>query len=54
MSEQQKINPHAKWLREAAQYMRADGHVAWSNTCEQAADEIVRLTDSVPQKGLEE
>lgn len=32
------VNEHIKWLREAAKHMFADGHIAWANTCEQAAD----------------
>lgn len=34
------MNPHPKWLREAAKHMFADGHVAWGNTCERAADDL--------------
>lgn len=29
---------HSKWLRQAADEIRAEGHAGWGNTCEQAAD----------------
>lgn len=38
------MNAHAKWLREAAEQIRSEGHAGWGNTCEWAADEIDRLT----------
>ncbi len=38
------MNEHAKWLREAAEQIRSEGHAGWGNTCEWAADEIDRLT----------
>jgi hypothetical protein len=30
----------AKWLRQAAKEIRAEGHYGWGNTCEQAADAL--------------
>ncbi len=38
------MNSHAKWLREAAKEIAAEGHNGWGNTCTDAADEIERLT----------
>lgn len=38
------MNSHAKWLRQAATEIRAEGHNGWGNTCEQAAEEIDRLS----------
>jgi hypothetical protein len=29
-----------KWLRQAAEEIRKEGHYGWGNTCEQAADRI--------------
>jgi hypothetical protein len=37
------MNAHEKWLRQAAEEIRREGHYGWGNTCEQAADEIKRL-----------
>lgn len=34
------LRPHAKWLRMAADEIRAANHAGWGNTCEQAADAI--------------
>ncbi|MEO0437906.1 MAG: hypothetical protein AAF098_13455 [Pseudomonadota bacterium] len=34
---------HEKWLRQAAEEIREDGHNGWGNTCEQAADFIAEL-----------
>ena len=34
---------HAKWLRQAAEEIRAEGHAGWGNTCEQAAEAYERL-----------
>lgn len=36
------LRPHAKWLRQCAEEIRAEGHAGWGNTCEQAADAIER------------
>jgi hypothetical protein len=47
-------NCHAKWLRTMVIPMRAEGHTAWANTCEQAADEIDALQshrDNRPLQG---
>ena len=33
----------AKWLRKAAEEIRAENHAGWGNTCEQAAEYIERL-----------
>lgn len=41
------MNSHAKWLRQAADEIRDEGHAGWGNTCEQGADEIERLTAEV-------
>ena len=32
-----------KWLRQAAEEIRKEGHYGWGNTCEQAADRIAEL-----------
>ncbi len=37
------MNDHAKWLRQAAKEIAAEGHNGWGNTCTDAADEIERL-----------
>ena len=37
------MNPHVKWLRQAAERMHASSEYAWAHTCEQAADEIEAL-----------
>jgi hypothetical protein len=54
------MNSHAKWLRQTADEIRAEGHNGWGNTCEQAADEIKRLqaeievlTEVLHQEGIE-
>jgi hypothetical protein len=36
-------NPHAKWLRMAAEEIAKAGHNGWGNTCDQAAAEVDRL-----------
>ncbi|MGI9293438.1 MAG: hypothetical protein ACR2PS_05595 [Pseudomonadales bacterium] len=50
------MNPHAKWLRQAAKEIVIGGHAGWGNTCTDAADEIDRLTtdnDEMSQKLLD-
>ena len=37
----------AKWLRKAAEEIRAENHAGWGNTCEQAAEYIERLEAEV-------
>lgn len=41
------MNAHEKWLRQAAEEIRREGHNGWGNTCEQAADEIASLQKRV-------
>jgi len=41
---------HEKWLRMAADEIRAEGHLGWGNTCEQAADAIASLTAACREK----
>jgi hypothetical protein len=33
-------NCHVKWLRAMVAPMKAEGHTAWANTCEHAANEL--------------
>jgi hypothetical protein len=37
---------HAKWLRQAAEEIRKEGHAGWGNTCEQAAEAIESATST--------
>lgn len=34
---------HAKWLRQAAEQIAAEGHNGWGNTCQDAAEHIATL-----------
>ena len=38
-----------KWLRQAADEIRKEGHYGWGNTCEQAADRIAELEETLEQ-----
>jgi hypothetical protein len=40
---------HEKWLRQAADEIRKEGHAGWGNICEQAADRIAELGVEVDQ-----
>ncbi len=37
------LGAHVKWLRQAAEEIRAAGHAGWGNTCAQAADAIEKV-----------
>lgn len=47
----EKLRPHAKWLRKAAEEIRSEGHTGWGNTCEQAAE---ALEATLSQPGMAE
>ena len=41
------MSSHEKWLRQAAEEIRKEGHYGWGNTCEQAADRISLLEEAL-------
>ncbi len=47
MNSIEALRAHSKWLMKAAEEIRAEGHVGWGNTCEQAAQAITALGDVV-------
>ena len=47
------MSEHQKWLRQAADEIRKEGHYGWGNTCEQAADHIAELEQQLTELRVE-
>ena len=38
-----------KWLMQAAEEIRKEGHAGWGNTCEQAAERMTELEEQLAE-----